>query len=47
MKTKNFIEQVYEIALGDNAINRNYSKEEVLEKLKEFSNNALKYEEGE
>ena len=42
-----FIEEVFEIAFGDNAINRDYSMGEVLDKLMEFSNNALKYEEGE
>ena len=44
---KQFIEEVFEIAFGDNAINRNYSMGEVLDRLMEFSNNALKYEEGE
>ena len=42
-----FIEEVFEIAFGDNAINRDYSMGEVLDKLMEFSNNALKWEEGE
>ena len=42
-----FIEEVFEIAYGDNAINRDYSMGEVLDRLMEFSNNALKYEEGE
>ena len=42
-----FIEEVFEIAFGDNAINRDFSMGEVLDKLMEFSNNALKYEEGE
>ena len=42
-----FIEEVFEIAFGDNAINRDYSIGEVLDRLMEFSNNALKYEEGE
>ena len=42
-----FIEEVFEIAFGDNAINRDYSMGEVLDKLMEFSNNALKYEECE
>jgi len=40
-----FIEEVFEIAFGDNAINRDYSMGEVLDKLMEFSDNALKYEE--
>ena len=42
-----FIEEVFEIAFGDNAINRDYSMGEVLDRLMEFSNNAYKYEEGE
>ena len=42
-----FIEEVFEIAFGDNAINRDYSMGEVLDRLMEFSNNALKYEEEE
>ena len=42
-----FIEEVFEIAFGDNAINRDYSMGEVLDRLMEFSNNALKYEERE
>ena len=42
-----FIEEVFEIAFGDNAINRDFSMGEVLDKLMEFSNNALKYEEEE
>jgi hypothetical protein len=40
-----FIEKVYEIAFGDDAINKDYSPEEVLIRLKEFSDNALKWEE--
>ena len=42
-----FIEEVFEIAFGDNAKNRDFSMGEVLDRLMEFSNNALKYEEGE
>ena len=41
-----FIEEVFEIAFGENAINRDFSMGEVLDRLMEFSNNALKYEEG-
>ena len=46
-ETGAFIEGVYEIAFGDDAINRGFDKEEVLEKLRGFSDNSLKYEEGE
>ena len=35
------------LAFGENAIERGYSMEEVIEQLKEFSDNALKWEEGE
>ena len=46
VKTKDqFIEEVYEMAFGDDAINKDYSMPEVLEKLMEFSDNALKWEE--
>lgn len=38
---KDFIEQVFELAFGDDAINRNYTRQEVLEKLKEFSDKGL------
>ena len=43
-ETINFIEQAFEIAFGDNAINKNYSSEEVLQKLQDFSDDALTYE---
>ncbi len=36
-----FKEDVYELAFGDNAINKGYSDEEVLVKLREFSDLAL------
>ena len=38
-----FIEEVFEIAFGDNAINRDYSMGEVLDRLMEFSDDALRY----
>ena len=44
MKKNKFIEDVYEIAFGDNAINKGYTEQEVLDKLKEFSNNSLEKE---
>lgn len=40
---KQFIEEVFEIAFGDDAINRNYSMGEVLDRLMEFSDDALRY----
>ena len=42
-----FINEIAEIAFGEDAIERGYSMEEVIEQLKEFSDNALKWEEGE
>jgi len=40
----NFKEQIFEIAFGFNAINRDFSEEEVIKKIEEYSNNALKWE---
>ena len=40
----NFIEEVYEIAFGDEALNRDFSPEEVIEELQNFSDKALKYD---
>jgi len=53
MSDKEFIKEVFEIAFGDRAVcvpketglPREFTKEEVLEQLKEFSDNALKWEE--
>ena len=46
VKTKEqFVEEVFEIAFGENAINRDFGYNEVLETLMEFSDNALKIEE--
>ena len=47
MKKDEFIDEVFEIAFGDNAINRDYSYDEVIDRLLEFSNHALKWEEQE
>lgn len=41
-----FEEEVFEIAFGDNAINRNFTYQEVLDELKKFSEFALLYEEN-
>ena len=43
-KKPSFIERVYEIAFGDNAINREFSQEEVLKQLREHSDRAYMYE---
>jgi len=42
-----FIQRVSDLAFGLDTIERGYSMEEVLEQLEEFSDNALKWEEGE
>ena len=44
MTKDQFIEEVYEIAFGDNAINRDFTQEEVIAELKKFSDDALKWE---
>ena len=36
-----FIENVFEVAFGDNAINKDFTYQEVLDKLDEFSSLAL------
>ena len=41
---KQFIEAVYEIAIGDGAINRNFGHAEVIEELEKFSNDSLKWD---
>jgi hypothetical protein len=56
MTDKDFIKEVFEIAFGDGAIcvenidygvnAREFTKEEALEKLMEFSDNALLWETG-
>ena len=37
MNKNKFIEDVYEIAFGDNAINKGYTEQEVLDKLKNLA----------
>jgi hypothetical protein len=44
MDNKTFIEEVYEIAFGDDAINREFSPEEVIKELQSFSDKALTYD---
>ena len=46
MTQNEFIEEVFEIAFGENAINRDFTYDEVLETLTEFSDNALIFEES-
>ena len=44
MDNKTFIEEVYEIAFGDDAINREFSPKEVIKELQSFSDKALTYD---
>ena len=39
-----FIRECSNLAFGEDAIERGYSMEEVIKQLKEFSDNALKWE---
>ena len=42
-----FIEEVYEIAFGDNAINREFTQQDVLDQLRQFSDDSCeKHEES-
>ena len=41
---KQFIEAVYELAFGHDAINRNFGHAEVIEELEKFSNDSLKWD---
>ena len=47
MKKDEFVEEVFQIAFGFDAINKDYSYDEVIDQLLEFSEDALKYEESE
>ena len=44
---RDFVEEVWELAFGNDAWNREFSDDEVLEKLKEYEAHALKWEEQE
>jgi len=44
---KTFIEEAYQVAFGENALYKEWHPDAVIEELKTFSDNALKYEEGE
>tara|TARA_R100000329_G_scaffold150414_1_gene143275 strand:+ start:3521 stop:3667 length:147 start_codon:yes stop_codon:yes gene_type:complete len=45
MTESEFLEEIYELAFGDDALNKGYEPKDVLDRLKEFSDNALKWEE--
>ena len=42
-----FINEIAEIAFGEDAIERGYDMQEVIDQIYEFSDHALKWEEGE
>jgi len=42
-----FIEETFDLAVGDNGLRREFHPNEIIERLTEFSDNAFKYEEGE
>ena len=42
-----FINEIADLAFGENAIERGYDMQEVIDQLYEFSDHALKWEEGE
>ena len=44
---KTFIEEAYQVALGERALYKNWHPDAAIEELQTFSDNALKYEEGE
>ena len=46
MTPTEFMKEVYEIAFGDQAYYRGFFPEEVIERLQEFSDNALELEES-
>ena len=42
-----FINEIAEIAFGEDGIERGYDMQEVIDQIYEFSDHALKWEEGE
>ena len=46
-KRELFIKEISDLAYGENTIERGYTMADVIEVLKEYSDNALKWEEGE
>jgi len=44
MTSKEFKEAIYELAFGDNAINRGFTDAEVLAMLREFSDKAIAFD---
>ena len=44
MTDKEFIEAIYELAFGHDAINRNFGHAEVVEQIEEFNEDSLKWD---
>ncbi len=44
MTDKEFIEAIYELAFGHDAINRNFGHAEVIEQLEEYNEDSLKWD---
>ena len=44
MSDKEFIEAIYELAFGHDAINRNFGHAEVIEQIEEFNEDSLKWD---
>ena len=42
-----FIKEAYDLGCGDDSLYRDYDPDEVIEQLHDFSDKALKYDEGE
>ena len=42
-----FINEAFDLAVGENGLKREFHPDEIIERLREFSDNALKWEEGE
>jgi len=42
----NFKEEIFEIAFGDDAINKDYTDEEVIKRIREFSDKLLEKREN-
>ena len=47
MNKDEFVEEIFEIAFGDDAINRGFEFEEVVTRIREYSDKAYEAEENE
>jgi len=46
MNKNEFMEHIFELAFGEDAINKGYLFEEVIEKIKEYSDKSWEYDES-